>query len=375
MPDTVKILHTADLHLGAELSYLGKNAAERRSEMLLCFERLLELGKKENIDLFLIAGDLFDNNAVSGDIATSVFQKISQYDFPVLYAAGNHDPLSSDSPFITADRLPDNLIVLGTNDESRKINDKNVTVYGKSFSSVYMKGQDSFGIAADSDTVNIMLMHGDTTVGSEYNFLSQTFLLSSDMDYIALGHIHKYSSVLKAGKTYYAFPGCPEPHGFDESGVKGVIIAEIGKGICNAKFVPTAKRLHLLEEIDISRATDNASVAEIILSALKEKYGEGFGDNLYKIILNGTRPADFTPNTAEIRTRIRDFVYFCKVRDKSEPDYDLSLLAKENSLKGKFVRLMLEKAEKASENEKEHFKNALKVGLKAFNGEVNWVED
>ncbi len=375
MPDTVKFLHTADLHLGAELSYLGKNAALRRSEMLLCFEGLLELGKKENIDLFLIAGDFFDNNAVTQDIFTSIIQKISQYDFKVIYVAGNHDPLSSDSPFITAAALPDNLIVLGTTDEYRVISDKQVAVYGKSFGSVYMNGKDNFGIAAKNDTVNIMLMHGDTTAGSEYNYISQTFLQSCDMDYVALGHIHKYSSILKAGKTYYAYSGCPEPHGFDELGPKGVIIAEVGKGICNAKFVSTAKRMHLLEEIDISNATDNSGVANIILGALKEKYGENFGDNLYKIILTGTRQADFTPNIAEIRARIANFVFFCKLRDKSEHDFDLEILSKENSLKGKFVKLMLEKTENANEDKKEHFKNALTLGLKAFSGEVNWVED
>ncbi len=373
MPNTVKILHTADLHLGAELSYLGKNAASRRSEMLLCFERILELGKKENIDLMLIAGDLFDNNNIPADVFISLLQKISQYCFTVVYAAGNHDPLCSDSPFISA-KLPRNLIVLGTNDECVKIGET-VSVYGKSFGSVYMNGQDSFGIAADGNTVNILLMHGDTTMGSEYNFLSQLYLQSCDMDYVALGHIHKYSSVLKAGKTYYAYSGCPEPHGFDEPGAKGVIIAEIGKGVCNAKFVPTAYRMHLLEEIDISGASDNTGVADTILNVLKEKYGENFGDNLYKIILEGTRIPDFTPNTAEIRTRIADFVYFCKIKDKSEPFHNLNLLSKENSLKGKFVKLMLEKIENAEGEQKEHFENALKLGLKAMNGEVNWVED
>lgn len=374
MPDTVKLLHTADLHLGAELSYLGKNAALRRSEMLLCFEGLLELGKKENIDLFLIAGDLFDNNAVSQDVFTSIIQKISQYDFKVIYAAGNHDPLSSDSPFITATSLPDNLIVLGTNDECIPIN-KNLSVYGKSFGSVYMNGQDSFGIAASNDNINIMLMHGDTTAGSEYNYISQTFLQSCDMDYVALGHIHKYSSMLKTEKTYYAYPGCPEPHGFDELGAKGVIIAEVGKGICNAKFVCTSKRMHLLEEINISNSANNSDAANTILDILKEKYGENFGNNLYKIILTGTRKPDFTPDISEIRTRIANFVYFCKIRDKSEAGFDLEILSKENSLKGKFVKLMLEKTKNADEDKKEHFRNALNLGLKAFSGEVSWIED
>ena len=43
------------------------------------------------------------------------------------------------------------------------------------------------------------------------------------MDYIALGHIHKFSGIKRIGNTYYAYSGCPEGRGFDEEGDKGII--------------------------------------------------------------------------------------------------------------------------------------------------------
>ena len=57
----------------------------------------------------------------------------------------------------------------------------------------------------------------------------------------------------------------------------------------------------------------NAAAAEKILAVLKEKYGENYAENLFKIELTGT--ADV--NTAEIQGRL-GALYFVKLRDKTE---------------------------------------------------------
>ena len=53
----VKILHMADLHIGANESFLGEKAVSRRLEALLTFEKAVDLAKEERVQLFLIAGD------------------------------------------------------------------------------------------------------------------------------------------------------------------------------------------------------------------------------------------------------------------------------------------------------------------------------
>ena len=54
---------------------------------------------------------------------------------------------------------------------------------------------------------------------------------------------------------------------------------------------------------------------------------------------------------------------------------DTDALSKEPSLKGIFVRKMLEKIENADEASKVIYEKALNLGLKAFSGEVKYDED
>jgi DNA repair exonuclease SbcCD nuclease subunit len=56
----VKILHTADVHLGREYAFLRERGKEYRNQLLQTFERVLELAIDENVSLVLIAGDFFD---------------------------------------------------------------------------------------------------------------------------------------------------------------------------------------------------------------------------------------------------------------------------------------------------------------------------
>lgn len=376
MSETVKIIHTADLHLGAEMSYLGSAADERRAELLLTFEKIIDLCNNKNADLLLIAGDLFENNSVGSKYISRVLQMIeSLKNTTVVFAAGNHDPLTSDSPFLNSD-LPDNLIVLDTHDQRVPIKNLPVTIYGKSFGSCYMESDDDFSINADTDNINIMVMHADISgTAGGYNCISSDYIANSNMDYIALGHIHKYSKISVLGKTKFAYCGCPEPHGFDELGDKGVIYAEISKNNFNAQFINTCRRRHIECKVDISGIDTVGAISEKILSELKEKYGENFADNLYKIILCGEISDGVTVDIPEIKKRISDTVFYAKIKDKTRPFYDLTALSRENSLKGKFVKLMLEKAANADAEQKDIIQNALDLGLKAFETEVKYYED
>ena len=195
------------------------------------------------------------------------------------------------------------------------------------------------------------------------------------MDYVALGHVHDFSGINTIGKTRYAYSGCPEPHGFDEIGRKGVICANIGKDVFQYDFVPTAIRRHEEAVVDIHDCTDNPSAADKVLSFLAESYGDAYRENLYKIILCGQVDEDYKVNKAEILRRISDEVFFAKIKDRTEIKLNLPLIAKENTFRGNFVKIMLEQIESCEATEKEKLKKALFLGLKAFSEEVKYNED
>lgn len=85
----MKVLHTADWHLGKKLGRF-----ERYEEMGRFIDWLIEVCEAKSVDLVLIAGDLFDtpsppNRAVS--LATEALQQITGLGARVVAIAGNHD--------------------------------------------------------------------------------------------------------------------------------------------------------------------------------------------------------------------------------------------------------------------------------------------
>lgn len=376
--NTVKILHCADIHIGAAQSFLGTLAQKRRYEVLMTFERIIDIAKENGVKIIAIAGDLFDSNKIEKSFVDAVLNKIAAvYEIKVVYAAGNHDPLDSCSPFIYT-KLPDNFYILGGEDEVICFDDIRVRVYGNSFDFCYKKGKEKFSLNPENDDyINLMIMHGElgSDINSNYNAIIPDFIKNSSMDYIALGHIHKRTDIAKLGDTYFAYSGCPEGQGFDELDEKGIYLGTIGKDVCNLEFIPTGKRRHIYEKIDVSDTQNADKILEKIVSTLSEKYGEAYGENLYKIRITGELSEEFDVPLSEISQRLAERVFFAKIKDNTQIYIDKEVIAAENTLKGIFVKNMLNKIEGADNEQKPILQKALDLGLKAFHKEVLWNED
>lgn len=94
----MKILHTADWHLGKKLDRFS-----RLEEQVLVIEEIIEVAEAENVDLIIIAGDLFDNFNPATEALELFYRSLKRLSKdgkrPVLAIAGNHDsPNLIDSP-------------------------------------------------------------------------------------------------------------------------------------------------------------------------------------------------------------------------------------------------------------------------------------
>ena len=83
---------------------------------------------------------------------------------------------------------------------------------------------------------------------------------------------------------------------------------------------------------------------------------------------------DVSINIAELTERFKSITYFTKISDKTTLKFDIEELKNETSLKGVFVEKMLERIENEPENAAK-LQAALKIGLKAFSGEVDLLEN
>lgn len=375
---SVKVLHCADVHIGASESFLGPRASSRRAETLITFENIIKKAADMQVNILLIAGDLFDSNKTESAVTERVISCIKSIpDIKVMYSAGNHDPFNANSPFFGKE-LPENLYIFDSNGGFFTFEELKVRVYGMSFGEIYCKSTVSFENYPLSDEyINLMCIHGDLRADaiSDYNPISPDFIENSNMDYIALGHVHKSSGILKLGKTHFAYSGCPEGQGFDESGEKGIYAGEISKTSCNMSFIPMAKRIHIRETIDVSGCDKTAEICEKILELLHKKYGDGFGENLYRITLTGDLDENIYLSTEEIIARLNSCVYYAKIKNRTAIKTDYNILSKEKSLKGIFVKNMLSRINAAAPDNKEMLTSALTIGLRAFNSEVYFDED
>jgi DNA repair exonuclease SbcCD nuclease subunit len=215
------------------------------------------------------------------------------------------------------------------------------------------------------------VQHGElkNDLNSDYNPITPKFIKECGMDYIALGHVHKATHVGKIENTHFAYCGCPEGQGFDELDDKGVYFGEIGKGICELEFISVSKRKHIHQKIDITDVTD---IPTHVLTVLENTH-KNYTENLYKIELTGFIPEGFELNKNELLARLSTRLYFIKIKDSTEYKIDYQALSRETSLKGVFVKNMLNKI-KENPNDN-NLKKALKLGLKAFGGEVKYSED
>ncbi len=373
----VKILHCADIHLGAPQRFLGAAAESRQIETLMTFEKITRTAKEKAVDLLLIAGDLFDNIQPEKGLADRVFRALADIaPIRVGIVAGNHDPLTADSPY--KQELPKNVFVFGGENKMITFDDLKVHLYGRSFTGVYLTGESSFPIRPPQDDYcNILLLHGDTAgdLNVPYNGITTEFLAGCGMDYVALGHIHARSEILRAGATHYAYPGCPEGQGFDETGEKGILFGTVDQGSVSLEFLPMCRRQHLCVTLDLTGCNDPAKIVSMIPQVLNERFGDGFAEHLYKITLTGALPEETTISLNEIESRLNETVYFAKVNDQTTVAVDLETLANEPTLKGIFARQFAELKAKADPEQSELLDLALDLGLKAFRSEVKYRED
>ncbi|QRA44997.1 exonuclease SbcCD subunit D [Chryseobacterium cucumeris] len=86
----MKILHTADWHLGKRLDRFS-----RLEEQVLVMNEIVKMADEQNVDLVLIAGDLFDNFNPGVEAAELFYKTLKRLSLngkrPVIAISGNHD--------------------------------------------------------------------------------------------------------------------------------------------------------------------------------------------------------------------------------------------------------------------------------------------
>ncbi len=361
----IRILHAADLHLDSPFQALGREkAALRRSEQRSLLGRIADLAREQKADMAVFAGDLFDADSPYSETARLLEQVLPQMEIPVFLAPGNHDWYGPRSPW-TRLELGENVHLFTDGGVAcAAVPELNARVWGSAFTARHRQPPlAGFEAAKDGDTVDIMVLHGEVGVpGSAYGAITESELARSGMDYVALGHNHTFSGLRRAGDTFYAWPGCPEGRGFDETGEKGVILAEVEPGNCRVRFLPLEGRRYEALEVDV---TDSFDHGRTVLEAL----GRDPSRDVYRVTLTG-RP-ETAPDLPGLQSALEGRFFALELRDRTGLRRDVWEGREVLSLRGLFLAKLWERYTSAgSDQEREEIELAARYGLAALeNGE------
>lgn len=354
----IKFIHTGDIHLGLQfntVSFDREAAATRRVELWSTFQRLVEYSKENDMDFLFIAGDLFESRYFTlGDMKRLKEMFNDAMDINIIISAGNHDYLNERSLYNKVEWSENVYIFKGQAIEKIDFPKLDTSIYGYSWDRIEIRENQLFNenVFDFERTNNILLIHGD--IGSSANYLPLNIesLNKLNLDYIALGHIHKPQ--IFSNKMAYC--GSLEPLDFGEIGERGFIQGYIDDHRTRIEFVPFSKRKFLHTSISINEDMGYQDIYDLI------KRVDGNKDmDYFRIELNGYIQHDLDINS--LFTMLKSDFYYIEIIDNTTPDYDLEALESDykGSIIGEFINEM-----RAKGLDNQTVKKALYYGLDAL---------
>ncbi len=238
----MKILHTADWHVGKPLR--GRGRLQEQSEVLA---EVVQVARDEEVDLVLISGDLFDSPAPSAEAEEVVYRILLDLSETgaVLVVAGNHDNerrLKAIEPLLRLGKVearpfvrppaeggvwrgrarggeeyavaflpwvPRRYIVRATELMSLRP-DEQAAEFKKQMAEIVQ----ALAAPLGDETVNILLGHvlvgrpalggGERPSQTEFDYALDPSDFPPHLQYVALGHIHKAQAVVAPCPVWYS---------------------------------------------------------------------------------------------------------------------------------------------------------------------------
>lgn len=309
----MKFIHLADVHLGDKFDITSSLSKRVRGLSWKSLSNILNANK--DVDFALIAGDLFERSYFSSKDFKRLFEIFESFGKDIYYVSGNHDYFDGYTDIFFANG-PANLHVFPS-DRLGVYEDNSTRIYGISYRDRVFNQEVDLGIDLDKNFFNILLIHSDVgREGSKYCNLNEEDIISSDFNYIALGHIHKAQAIAKA-----FYPGSIEPHSFTDTNNYGYIRYDDGK----VSFVDSS----ITKFVDMKVNLSDFSSAKDLLAFVNNKLSED-KKNFLRLTISLMEDIDL----GQLKKYIdADFVEIIK---KEDLDFDKIISLYPNSLLSKY---------------------------------------
>jgi DNA repair exonuclease SbcCD nuclease subunit len=348
----LRLLHTADVHLGARHADLGDQAAAQRERQFAAFRAAIDLALDEKVDVVLVAGDLFDSNTQprrSVERVAAELRRLAAARIRTVVIPGTHDVYDRASIYrvhdvaaLAGSTEDDDLVTVLTPDRPRvHLATCDVIVHGPVFASKrapHSPLRDLRVGGGDGATWHVGLVHGslaipDRTDRDEVVFTREE-IAASGLDYLALGHWHSAQRG-KAGSTTWAYAGAPEPVAVTQDGAGKVLLVELSE--TNGTKTVTVDERQVgktrFEKLDVDAATVRDQPALVAAIAARAD-----PDVVLDARLTGVRPDELDISVEEIEERLKGSFLKLRLRDQSVPALTQGSLPSPDTIPGAFIR-------------------------------------
>ena len=348
----LRIVHTADVHLGARHADLGEQASAQRERQFAAFVATVDLALAERVDLFLIAGDLFDSNVQprrSVERVAAELTRLATAKIRTVIIPGTHDVYDRASIYRAYDleamagsRPDDDLVtVLHPDRPFVHLAACDAVVFGPVFATKRAPKSPLDGFATDAApgaTYRIGMIHGAIAIPGKTDrddvVITTEEVAASGLDYLALGHWHSAQQAT-AGHVTYAYAGAPEPVALDQDRAGKALLVELERR--------GTRTVVSVEERQVGRTSFEKVRIDAASIASQPAFIEGVArradpDLVLDIRIDGVRPDELDLDLDEIEAALAPSFLKVRVRDGSVAALTEGVLPPPDTITGAFIR-------------------------------------
>ena len=351
----LRLLHLADVHLGARHADLGDAAAAQRERQFAAFRAAVDLAIAEKVDIVLIAGDLFDSNTQprrSVERVAAELKRLAAARIRTVIIPGTHDCYERASIYRTYD-LPalagagpddDAVTVLTPDRPSIHLATCDVVVHGPVFATKrapHSPLRDLRVTHGEGATWHVGMVHGSIAIPDKTDrdevVITKDEIAATGLDYLALGHWHSAQQG-RAGSTTYAYAGAPEPVAVNQDGAGSVLLVQLvepgdASGDRHVRIEERRVGRTRFERVDLDAAAVGSQPE--LVAALRARADP---DLVLHVRITGVRPDELDVDPTEIEDQLRDAFLRLRVRDVSLPALTQGSLPSPDTIAGAFIR-------------------------------------
>jgi len=301
----LRFIHAADLHLDSSFRGL-RSVAPDIGQMLQqatfqTYMNIIQLCMDEKVDALLVAGDIYDGADRSLQAQLRFYQGLGQLNdagIASFICHGNHDPLNGwlmhlkRPPLSWQFRETVEAVPLDPGAPERAI------IYGFSYPRREVTNNIARTFRHDPERgFAIGLLHanvGGDTNHANYAPCTIDDLTATDINYWALGHIHKHR-VLQQQEPTVVYPGNPQGRHPNETGERGVYYVEVDdNGQVTLQFRPVDVVRWEAVTLDISDMESDQDLVDVPTQRLEDTLAAAERSVLCRVRLIGRGPLHST---------------------------------------------------------------------------------